>query len=34
MAEWSEDHVAAIDPFKFESWNMLVMLNKMEAGRG
>jgi hypothetical protein len=34
MAEWSEDHVAAIDPFKLEPWNLSLMSNKMETGRG
>jgi hypothetical protein len=28
MAEWSEDHVAAIDPFKLEPWNLCLMSNK------
>jgi hypothetical protein len=34
MAEWSEDHVAAIDPFKLEPWNLCLMSDKMETGRG
>jgi hypothetical protein len=34
MAEWSEDHVAAIDPFKLAPWNMCLMSDKIEIGRG
>jgi hypothetical protein len=33
MAEWSEDHVATIGPFKLEPWNMCLMSEKMETGR-
>jgi hypothetical protein len=33
MAEWSEDHVAAIGPFKLEPWNLCLMSDKMETGR-
>jgi hypothetical protein len=34
MDEWSEDHVAAIDPFKLEPWNLCLMSDKMENGCG
>jgi hypothetical protein len=34
MAEWSEDHVVAICPFKLEPWNLCLMSDKMETGRG
>jgi hypothetical protein len=34
MAELSEGNVAAIDPFKLEPWNLCLMLDKMETGRG
>jgi hypothetical protein len=34
MAEWSEDHMAAIGSFKFEPWNLWLMSDKMEIGRG
>jgi hypothetical protein len=34
MTKWSEDQVADIDPFKLESWNLCLMLNKMETGQG
>jgi hypothetical protein len=33
MAEWSEDHVAAIGPFKLEPWNLCLMSDKIETGR-
>jgi hypothetical protein len=32
MAEWSEDHVRAIGPFKLEPWNLCLMSDKMETG--
>jgi hypothetical protein len=34
MAEWSEDHAAAIGPFKLEPWNLWLMSDKMETGQG
>jgi hypothetical protein len=34
MTEWSEDHVAAIGPFKLEPWNLCLMSDKMETRRG
>jgi hypothetical protein len=34
MSEWLKDHVAAIGPFKLEPWNMCLMSEKMETGRG
>jgi hypothetical protein len=34
MAEWLEDHVAAIGPFKLEPWNLCLMSDKMETGQG
>jgi hypothetical protein len=34
MAEWSEDHVAAIGPFKLEPWNLCLMSDKTETGQG
>jgi hypothetical protein len=34
MAKWSQDHVAAIGPFKLKSWNMCLMSDKMETGQG
>jgi hypothetical protein len=34
MAEWLEDHVAAIGPFKLEPWNLCLMSDKMETGWG
>jgi hypothetical protein len=34
MAEWSEDHVAAIGPIKLKPWNLCLMSDKMETGRG
>jgi hypothetical protein len=34
MAEWSEDHVAAIGPFKLEPWNLCLMPDKIETGWG
>jgi hypothetical protein len=33
MAKWSEDHVAAIAPFKLEPWNLWLMSDKIETGR-
>jgi hypothetical protein len=33
MAEWLEDHVAAIGPFKLEPWNLCLMSDKMETRR-
>jgi hypothetical protein len=32
MAEWSDDHVAAICPFKLLPWNMCLMSDKMKTG--
>jgi hypothetical protein len=34
MTEWSEHHVAAIGPFKLEPWNLCLMSDKMQTGRG
>jgi hypothetical protein len=34
MAEWSEYHVAEIDPFKLEPWNLCLISDKMEIGWG
>jgi hypothetical protein len=34
MTEWSEDHGAAIGPFKLEPWNLCLMSDKMETRRG
>jgi hypothetical protein len=34
MAKWSKDHVVAIDPFKLDPWNLWLMSDKMEIGRG
>jgi hypothetical protein len=34
MAEWSEDPVVAICPFKLEPWNLCLMSDKMETGQG
>jgi hypothetical protein len=34
MAEWLEDHVTAISPFKLEPWNLCLMSDKMETGQG
>jgi hypothetical protein len=33
MAEWSEDHMTAIGPFKLEPWNMCLMSDKMKTER-
>jgi hypothetical protein len=34
MVGWSKDYVAAICPFKLEPWNLWLMSDKMETGRG
>jgi hypothetical protein len=33
MDEWSENHMAAIGPFKLESWNLCLISDKMETRR-
>jgi hypothetical protein len=33
MSEWSEDHVVAIGSFKFESWKLWLMSEKIETRR-
>jgi hypothetical protein len=34
MAEWSEDHAAAIESLKLNAWFKYWILVKMETGRG
>jgi hypothetical protein len=34
MVKWSKDHMAAIDPFKFETLNLCLMSDTMEIGWG
>jgi hypothetical protein len=34
MAEWLEDYVTTIGPFKLEPWNLCLMSDKMETRRG
>jgi hypothetical protein len=34
MTEWSEDHVAAIDPLKLNFVLVVRILAKLETGRG
>jgi hypothetical protein len=34
VAEWSEDHVADICPFKLEPWIVCLVLDKMETRWG
>jgi hypothetical protein len=34
MTEWSEDHVAAIGPFKLKPWNLCLMSDKTETTQG
>jgi hypothetical protein len=33
MAEWSEDHMVDMGPFKFEPWNLCLMLDRMKTGQ-